>query len=88
MRIQIQNRIFRCNFEHEFSFLCMKISRNINYLLMAIGAIIALYAQNQENQNEALMIGGIVLLIIGVYRISKNIPSKNDDYDDQNNVEL
>jgi putative Mn2+ efflux pump MntP len=67
----------------------MKISRNINYLLMAIGAIIALYAQNQENQNEALMIGGIVLLIIGVYRISKNIPSKNDDYDDdyQNNVE-
>ena len=56
---------------------------------MVIGAIIALYAQNQENQNEALMIGGIVLLIIGVYRISKNIPSKNDDYDDdyQNNVE-
>lgn len=66
----------------------MKISRNINYLLMAIGAIIALYAQNRENQNEALMIGGIVLLIIGVYRISKNIPSKNDDDDDyQNNVE-
>ena len=55
---------------------------------MAIGAIIALYAQNRENQNEALMIGGIVLLIIGVYRISKNIPSKNDDDDDyQNNVE-
>jgi len=55
---------------------------------MAIGAIIALYAQNQENQNEALLIGGIVLLIIGVYRISKHIPSKNDEDDDyQNNAE-
>lgn len=64
----------------------MKISKNINYILMAVGAIIALYAQNQENQNEALLIGGIVLLIIGVYRISKHIPSKNDQDDENSNT--
>lgn len=66
----------------------MNISKNINYMLIAIGGIIALYAQNQENQNEALLIGGIIVLMIGIYRISKHIPSKKDtDEDSQNNTD-
>lgn len=66
----------------------MNISKNINYILIAIGGIIALYAQNQENQNEALLIGGIIVLMIGIYRISKHIPSKKDtDEDSQNNTD-
>ncbi|MGM5470377.1 hypothetical protein ACS386_08865 [Flavobacteriaceae bacterium LMO-SS05] len=60
----------------------MNISKNINYILIAVGGIIALYAQNQEEQSEAMLIGGIVLLMVGVYRISKRIPSKNDPDDD------
>lgn len=57
-------------------------------MLIAIGGIIALYAQNQENQNEALLIGGIIVLMIGIYRISKHIPSKKDtDEDSQNNTD-
>lgn len=64
----------------------MNISKNINYIFIAVGAILALYAQNQEEKNEAMLIGGIVLLMIGVYRISKSIPSKKDSEDDiQNN---
>jgi uncharacterized membrane protein len=64
----------------------MNISKNINYIFIAVGAILALYAQNQEEKNEAMLIGGIVLLMIGVYRISKTIPSKKDSEDDiQNN---
>lgn len=64
----------------------MNISKNINYIFIAVGAILALYGQNQEEKNEALLIGGILLLMIGVYRISKNIPSKKDSEDDiQNN---
>jgi len=64
----------------------MNISKNINYIFIAVGAILALYGQNQEEKNEALLIGGIVLLMIGVYRISKTIPSKRDSDDDiQNN---
>jgi len=65
----------------------MNISKNINYIFIVAGAILALYGQNQEEKNEAMLIGGIVLLMIGVYRISKNIPSKRDSEDDiQNNT--
>ena len=49
---------------------------------MAVGAIVALYAEKQEEQNQLLLIGGIVLLMIGIYRISKRIPSKKDSDDD------
>lgn len=63
----------------------MNISKNINYIFIAVGAILALYAQNQEEKNEAMLIGGIVLLMIGVYRISKTIPSKKDSEDDIKN---
>lgn len=65
----------------------MNFSKNINYILIVIGAVVALYAQNQEEKNEAMLIGGIVLIMIGVYRISKTIPSKRDSDDDiQNNT--
>ena len=56
----------------------MNISKNINYILIIVGAFVALYAQNQEEQNEFLLIGGIAILMIGIYRISRRIPSKND----------
>lgn len=67
----------------------MNISKSINYFFIAIGAIVALYAQNQEEQNQILLIGGIMLLMIGIYRISRHIPSKKDSDDgSQNNTEL
>ena len=56
----------------------MNISKNINYILIAVGAVVALYAQNQEEQNEFLLIGGIAVLMLGIYRISRHIPSKKD----------
>lgn len=65
----------------------MNISKNINYILILIGAVVALYAQNQDKPNEVLLIGGIVILMIGIYRISKHIPSKNTEEDDTNNVD-
>ena len=65
----------------------MNISKNINYILILLGAIVALYAENQENPSETLLIGGIVLLMIGIYRVSKHIPSKNAGEEDPNNGE-
>ena len=65
----------------------MNISKNINYILIAVGGIVALYAQNQEEQNQMIMIGGLVIMMIGIYRISKRIPSKNDNDDDLQNKE-
>lgn len=53
-----------------------------NYVLIIIGSIIAIYAKNTIEQNEYVLIGGIVVLMVGIYRISKSIPSKKDDDDD------
>lgn len=56
----------------------MNISRVINLLLIIIGGFIAVYAKAGVDQNQYLLIGGIMILMTGVYRISKRIPSKND----------
>ena len=53
-----------------------------NYVLIILGSIVAIYAKNVTEQNEYILIGGIVVLMIGIYRISKSIPSKKDDDDD------
>ncbi|MFI1743152.1 hypothetical protein [Thalassobellus sediminis] len=53
----------------------------LNYLLIIIGGFVAMYAKTGLEQNQYILIGGIVLLMIGVYRISKTIPSKNTDED-------
>jgi uncharacterized membrane protein YqgA involved in biofilm formation len=56
----------------------MTFSRTINFIFIVIGGAIALYAQAEEQQNTYLLMGGIVLLMIGIYRMSRNIPSKYD----------
>jgi len=50
----------------------------LNYTLIIIGAFVAMYAKTGTNQNQFFLIGGIILLVIGIYRISKNIPSKHE----------
>ncbi|QFZ55477.1 hypothetical protein FEZ18_12010 [Oceanihabitans sp. IOP_32] len=57
-----------------------------NYILIILGAIIAIYSKAGANQNQYVLIGGIVLLMVGVYRISRNIPSKNADEIDEDNT--
>ena len=61
----------------------MTISRLINFICIVVGGLVALYAQAQEQQNIYLLMGGIVLLMLGVYRTSRNIPSKYDKQDDE-----
>ena len=56
----------------------MNISRLINILLIIIGGFVAIYAKAGSEQNQYVLIGGIFILMIGVYRISRNIPSKSD----------
>jgi hypothetical protein len=47
-----------------------------------MGATVAMYSKSGVEQNEYILIGGIVVLMIGVYRISKNIPSNNPGNED------
>lgn len=50
----------------------------LNYILILIGAAVAIYSKAEDEQNQYILIGGIVLLMIGVYRISRTVPSKKD----------
>ncbi|MEO8772928.1 MAG: hypothetical protein ABI263_08415 [Gelidibacter sp.] len=54
------------------------MSRIINLLLIIVGGFVAIYAKAGVDQNQYVLIGGIMILMTGVYRISKRIPSKND----------
>ncbi len=57
----------------------------LNYVLLIIGALVALYAKAGENQNQYLLIIGIVVLMVGVYRIARSIPSRNSDDENTSN---
>lgn len=56
----------------------MNLSRIISILLILIGGFVAFYAQAGANQNQYVLVAGIFLLMMGVYRISRNIPSKHE----------
>jgi len=50
--------------------------RNINLILIVIGGGIAIYAEAGEQQNVYILISGLLVLMIGLYRFSKQIPDK------------
>ncbi|MDN3492127.1 hypothetical protein [Winogradskyella bathintestinalis] len=56
----------------------MNRSRIINLICIVFGGLVAFYAQAEKENNTYLLIGGIVLLFFGIYRTSRNIPSKFD----------
>lgn len=58
------------------------MSKSINYVLILVGGLVALYAQAGETQNQYLLIGGVVVLMMGLYRISRNLSSKSEISDD------
>jgi len=59
----------------------MSNSRILNFILILIGGIIALFAESGEDQNVYVLLGGIMLLMIGLYRLSRRIPSKSINED-------
>lgn len=64
----------------------MNLNRIISLICIIAGGAVAIYAQAEQEQNSYLLIGGIVLLMIGVYSISRNIPSKYDKEEDESFV--
>jgi len=56
----------------------MNYSKYINYLLLLIGSMVAIYAQAGKKQDVVILILGIVILMFGLFRISSSIPSKRD----------
>ena len=62
-----------------FLFDICYMSSKLNYLLILIGGVIALYANAEEDQGQYLLIGGIFVLMVGLYRLSRKIPEKSSD---------
>ena len=63
------------------------MSRTISYILILIGAVVAIYARAGEEQNQLILIGGIVVLMLGIYSVSRNIPSKQDQEEENKNTD-
>ncbi|WP_417855507.1 hypothetical protein [Xanthomarina gelatinilytica] len=54
----------------------MKYSTYLNYLLIFIGSMVAIYAQAGVKQDVVVLILGIIILMFGLYRISSTLSSK------------
>lgn len=61
-------------------------SRILNIACIVIGGLIAIYAKADEEQNEYVLIVGIVLLMFGIYRTSRNVPSKFENQEEESFV--
>jgi len=57
----------------------MPSSKIINFILILAGGIVAVYANSSEEQNTYVLLGGIIVLMFGLYRLSRGIPSKNEN---------
>lgn len=59
----------------------------LNYVLILIGGAIALYANADDDQDQYLLIGGIFVLMIGLYRLARRIPEKpNSQSEEDTNI--
>jgi len=61
-------------------------SRIINFILILVGGIVAIYAKAEEDQNVYILLAGLMLLMFGLYRLSRGISSRK--IDDSTQVEL
>lgn len=54
--------------------------RYLNYFLIVLGATLAFYSDNFEdyNQKTTVLVIGMAVMMIGIYRISKKLRSKSD----------
>ncbi len=54
----------------------------ITYVCIILGAGVAIVAQSQKTEKTYMLIVGIFLLLFGLMRLAKGIPSKNQDDSD------
>ncbi|MGJ5640885.1 hypothetical protein I3217_02040 [Formosa sp. S-31] len=59
----------------------------MNYILIVIGIIVAMFAKIDPNQNKYILIIGICVLMFGIFRLSQSIPSKKNREDEFNDAE-
>lgn len=53
--------------------------KNIYYLCIVIGLFVVFYAQISLRQNAYILVSGIILLMLGLFNISRPLSSKKED---------
>lgn len=51
----------------------------VSILLFFGAGIYALYEQSKPEPNQFIMIGAMAIFMIGLYRVMKKIPNKNEE---------
>jgi sulfite exporter TauE/SafE len=60
-------------------------SRTFNFVLILVGGLIALYADAEEQQEVYILLIGIMILMFGLYRLSRGISNKAEDNNESSN---
>ena len=62
-------------------------SRKFNFILIFVGGIIALYANAEDDQELYLLLIGIMILMFGLYRLSRGISERKLNSDEASNID-
>lgn len=62
-------------------------SRTFNFILILVGGIIAIYAKAEEQQDVYILLIGVMLLMFGLYRLSRGISDRKESGQDQTNLD-
>ena len=62
-------------------------SRTFNFILILVGGIIALYANSEEKQELYILLIGVMILMFGLYRLSRGISSKPENIEEFTNLD-
>jgi len=62
-------------------------SRTFNFILILVGGLIALYADAEKQQEVYILLVGIMILMFGLYRLSRGISDKNKKTEEDTNLD-
>ena len=62
-------------------------SRIFNFMLILVGGMIAIYAKAEEQQDVYILLIGIILLMFGLYRLSRGISSRKEGHKEANRLD-
>ena len=60
-------------------------SRTFNFALILVGGIISIYANAEDQQELYLLLIGVMILMFGLYRVSRGISAKRENSDEMTN---
>ena len=62
-------------------------SRKFNFILIFVGGIIALYANAEEDEELYILLIGVMILMFGLYRLSRGISDRKLNSDEASNID-